>query len=242
MNTELNDIFINEYPSINYYVLWDDTIDFIKSISIKNYFYLTVLFCSIFLIFKKSYIITLIIFILCLIIYVLYKNKINAVNNTKKSILYPKSKQIENTSELYNFFFSVQEFYDYNPQTYTHIIIDIDKILYIYNEIKINNKEASQYYDVIKDLKYETLNLFQSFIFKLPDDNNIIVKYNKAKFKLEELLNKYTDDVFKINRDYIKKNGFDYTIKLLSEEKLKEPANSPFGNTERILSDINKII
>lgn len=242
MNTELNDIFINEYPSINYYILWDDTIDFIKSISIKNYFYLTVLFCSIFLMFKKSYIITLIIFILCLIIYVLYKNKINAVNNTKKSILYPKSKQIENTSELYNFFFSIQEFYDYNPQTYTHIIIDIDKILYIYNEIKTNNKEASQYYDIIKDLKYETLNLFQSFIFKLPDDNNIIVKYNKAKFKLEELLNKYTDDVFKINRDYIKKNGFDYTIKLLSEEKLKEPANSPFGNTERILSDINKII
>lgn len=242
MNRELNDIFINEYPSINYYVLWDDTIDFIKSISIKNYFYLTVLFCSIFLMFKKSYIITLIIFILCLIIYVLYKNKINVVNNTKKSILYPKSKQIENTSELYNFFFSIQEFYDYNPQTYTQIIIDIDKILNIYNEIKNNNKEASQYYDIIKDLKYETLNLFQSFIFKLPDDNNIIVKYNKAKFKLEELLNKYTDDVFKINRDYIKKNGFDYTIKLLSEEKLKEPANSPFGNTERILSDINKII
>ena len=69
-----------------------------------------------------------------------------------------------------------------------------------FKDIKIDNKYASQYYDAIKDLKYDTLSLFQGFIHKLQDDKNVIEKYNIVKFELEKILNKYTEEVFKINR------------------------------------------
>ena len=173
----------------------------------------------------------------------MYKNKINAINETKKTILYPKSKNIEEEPEIYNFLFSVQEFYNYNPQNYTKMIINIDKLLLIYKDIKIDNKLAGIYYYSVKDLKYEILNLFQSFIYKIPsDDNNIIKKYNDAKYKLEEILDKYTDEIYKLNKEYIIQNGINYTTTFLSNEKLNHPNNESFGNPEKIIEKINKII
>lgn len=241
--SELNNIFIQEYPEIKINTQWDNIYNFIKSLSIKNYFYLIIIYIILFLICNKSYILSIIIFCIFLILYIFYKNKLNAVNDTKKSILYPKSKNIEEEPELYNFLFSIQEFYNYNPQNYTKIIINIDKLLLIYKDIKINNKLAGIYYYSIKDLKYEILNLFQAFIYKLPsDDNNIINKYNKAKYKLEEILNKYTEEVYKLNKEYIIKNDINYTTTFLSNEKLKHTNNEYWGNPEKIIEKINKII
>ncbi len=240
---ELNNSFISEYPELQINTQWDNIINFIHSLSVKNYFYLVVIYIILFLICKKSYIISIILFIIVLIMYIFYKNKINAINNTKKSILYPKSKNIEEVPKLYNFLFSIQEFYNYNPQIYTKIIINIDKLLLVYNDIKINNKLAGLYYYSIKDLKYEILNLFQAFIYKIPsDDNNIINKYNEAKFKLEEILNKYTDEVYKLNKEYIIKNGINYTTTFLSNEKLNHTNNEYWGNPEKVIEKINKII
>ena len=240
--SEINDIFINEYPETFHITFWDYIIDFIHSLTKENYFYLVIVFIIIFIACKKSYLLTFLIFSVCLIFLIFYKNKVNAVNDTKRSILYPKSKHIKEEPELYNFFFSIQEFYDYNPSNYTKIIINIDKILSIYKDIKIDNKYAGQYYDAIKDLKYDTLSLFQGFIHKLPDDNNVIEKYNSAKFELEKILDKYTDEVFKINREYIKEKGINYTTRFLSDEKLKHPYNEAWGNTEKIISSIDRII
>ena len=240
--SEINSIFINEYPETLYITSWDYIMDFIHSLTKENYFYLIVLFIVIFIVCRKSYIISILIYSIFIIFLIFYKNKVNAINETKRSILYPKSKYIEEEPDLYNFFFSIQEFYSYNPSNYTKIIINIDKILSIYKDIKIDNKLAGQYYDAIKDLKYDTLSLFQGFIHKLPDDKNVVEKYNTAKFELEKILDKYTDEVFKINREYIKNNGINYTTRFLSDEKLKHPYNEAWGNTEKIISSIDKII
>ena len=240
--TEINSIFINEYPETFHITSWDYIVDFIRSLTKENYFYLVILFIVIFIVCKKSYIISILIFSIFIIFLIFYKNKVNAINDTKRSILYPKSKYIEEVPELYNFFFSIQEFYEYNPSNYTKIIINIDKILSIYKDIQTDNNLAGQYYDALKDLKYDTLSLFQGFIHKLPDDKNVVEKYNTAKFELEKILDKYTDEAFKINREYIKNNGINYTTKFLSDEKLKHPYNEAWGNTEKIISSIDKII
>ena len=142
---ELNNIFISEYPDLQINTYYDNIINFIKTLTIKNYFYLVVLFIILFLICKKSYIISIIIFILIFIFYVFYKNKINVVNDTKKTILYPKSKNIEEVPELYNFLFSIQEFYNYNPLNYTKIIINIDKLLSLYKDIQIDNWKKARF-------------------------------------------------------------------------------------------------
>ena len=239
---ELDNIFISEYPESNITTYYDKIKNSIDITTI-NFTTIIILFYIIYLICNKSIIITIIIFSIILIFYGLYKNKINAINETKKTILYPKSKNIEEEPEIYNFLFSVQEFYNYNPQNYTKMIINIDKLLLIYKDIKIDNKLAGIYYYSIKDLKYEILNLFQSFIYKIPsDDNNIIKKYNEAKYKLEEILDKYTDEIYKLNKEYIIQNGINYTTTFLSNEKLNHPNNESFGNPEKIIEKINKII
>lgn len=234
--------YINEYPTYNLNSTWDNIVSFLFSINKKEYMIIIVIFCLLFKIFNNSYIITIIMFSIMCIFFILYKQKINTVNAVKINTLYPKSKYVEKSPDIYNFLFSVQEFYDYNPNIYTNMIINLDKFLEIYNDVLIDNSFAGKYYDIINDLKYEILSLFQSFIFKLPDDNFVVRKYNDAKYKLEDILNKYTTHVFNINREYIKKNGINNTTDLLSKYKLKESYNVPFGDKYNILKNINKII
>ena len=244
-NSNMNIIennYINEYPTYNLNSIWDNIISFLFSINKKEYMIIIVIFCLLFKIFNNSYIITIIMFNIMCIFFILYKQKINTVNAVKINTLYPKSKYVEKSPDIYNFLFSVQEFYDYNPNIYTNIIINLDKFLEIYNDILIDNSFAGKYYDIINDIKYEILSLFQSFIFKLPDDNFVVRKYNDAKYKLEDILNKYTTHVFNINRKYIKKNGINNTTDFLSKYKLKESYNVPFGDKYNILKNINKII
>lgn len=238
-----NKEYIQEDPS-PYHIetIWDHIQYYIKNTTQKEIFFGICIFCIFFLITKKSYILSFILLSICIFIYFFYKNKQNTLLELKKSVLYPKSKWIMKEPKIYDFIFTIQEFYEYNPQVYIDIIVTIDKLLSLYNEIKINNYYAGQYYDKVKDLKLSALNSFQSFIYRLPDNNKIIDKYNNAKYKLEELLDYYTDDIIKLNKNYMHKNGIDYQTKLINDKRLKFSYNDPLGQEEQIISSINKII
>lgn len=122
------------------------------------------------------------------------------------------------TSEenLYNFLFSVQDFYQYNPQTYEEMIDNIDNLLLIRDTIFKSADYCTQYYQIAVSKKSNALNAFQALIFSLPNDNYVIEKFNRAHKRLETLLNNYINEMYdECQRDFITK-GFDVTKTIIN--------------------------
>jgi hypothetical protein len=214
----MNDLnYIQEDPNIiREKTNWDNLINFYNRISLKLLFFYCCLFCILYLYFNRKIIITIIIFLIIFTITSLYNNKLVDNVEYKKQLNYPKSRYIEENKELTDFLYSIQEFYNYNPQLYIELVSSIDNVLSIYDYININNALAGSLYNSIEKQKFIALDCLQSIVILIPDDRKVIEKLNKSIKILEEILNRYLYDVYKINNNYIKINGYNIETKLIN--------------------------
>jgi hypothetical protein len=148
------------------------------------------------------------------------KNSLNnesLIQNEKKNLIVPKIDKIKNYKDILNFVFSIQDLSKYNPQTYEEFIINLELFLQIYENTKVDEKFFTQYYHIAKQVKDECINKLYSIIYNLSDKIEVRNKLENAVDILKEILNNYIEELFKICKDKLKKNGYNNKITPLNK-------------------------
>ena len=150
------------------------------------------------------------------IAYIIYNKQVLDISSyndqlkIKLELIKPTPELFINYPELVEFFYSIREFYDYNRDSFTRCINNIDSFLKIYNDIKIGIKYCDKNIDVVKLLKKKALNNLHSVIFNLEDNFIIEKKLKKSLTTLQKILNIYLNDMIDICNKDIDNNGYNY--------------------------------
>jgi hypothetical protein len=211
---------------------------YIEDITSEYLFLYSVIFVALLYYFKNINISLNVLFVcvitLFIIIYTNDKEKI--ISSTKKennkiklNEIKPRPKNINEHSEIIDFLFSIQDFHIYNPQAYEEMIDYIDIFFSIYESIKITPKNNNKFFSIIEQRKHDALNSLHSLIFTIPSDKNMTNKLNISINTLEELLNKYLNEIYHIHNEYLYNTGYNIEHKPL-ENNIGPKANNFYKN------------
>jgi hypothetical protein len=155
--------------------------------------------------------------IICVFIYLYDKKNISTkerIHQTKVENIKPKPNRIQNYDDLTDFIFSIQDFYIYNPQAFIEIVNSLDTFLNIYENVIIDENLAGDFFSIADEYKTKSLNALQSIIITLPSSKELTKKFNQSLKNYEELINNYLYQIYEINQNLIKKNGYFNNTKL----------------------------
>lgn len=149
---------------------------------------------------------------------------------TKVKAIKPEPKNFKDKDDIINFFFSVQDLYQYNPQAYEECVDNVRAFFKLYNTVFIGTEFCDDYFIIAKSKKNNALNCFHSLIFKLPQHAVITDKFNRAHKRLETLLTKYLNELFDKCDQNLITNGYSINKRSIN-----------LGPTEyNVYSDIDK--
>ena len=121
----------------------------------------------------------------------------------------------ETVDELYDFFFSIQDFYRYNPQAYEETIDNINSFFKLYDYAKRDSGKCGFYYKIAESKKTNALNSIHSLIFNIPPEDIFDDKITRAHLRLDTILTQYLSNFYDLCREDFYKNGFNvYTQNL----------------------------
>ena len=161
----------------------------------------------------------ILIFILYIINYIVSKNNKKLLDD-KLTYIESNKNRIQKYEDVSNILF-IPEIKYYNPQAYNDCVEYIDAFLETYEIIKIDPSKASYLYDNMIDDKKYILNSLISVSIRIPDEYNL----SDVIQDMETILDKYILEVYYIYKDYIDKNGYDYTTKLIYKSHHPEAYN-----------------
>lgn len=171
-----------------------------------------------------------------IIIYIYYQNEVSdqtdkeALHQLKADNIYPSPKLISKYVDLTDFIFSIQDFYEYNPQAYENMIHALDTFLEIYEEVQIDSSLAGRHYDNADSQKSLILNNLHSIIISIPSSKLLIKKLDNSLQTLEELINNYLTVIYEANQNYIKTHGYFNNTKIINLNV--KPFDSSFDETD----------
>jgi len=136
-----------------------------------------------------------------IIIYYYISNK-NMVAEEEEEILKRKIKNIhkppkimDKYTELIDYFYSIRDFYPYNPGTYDAILANVESLLIILEDVKEGTINCKQNYEVAIEYRRNALNHLHSLIYSIHPNKHITKKLNIAQRNLNMILNKYVQDI-----------------------------------------------
>jgi hypothetical protein len=151
----------------------------------------------------------ILIFILYVINFLISKREI-LKNNKQTNYIEIHKERIKNYKDISKILF-IPEIKYYNPEAYNDCVEYIDAFLENYEIIKIDASKASYLYDNMIDNKKYILNSLMSLSIRIPDEYNL----RDVIRDMENILDDYLYEVYKIYKEYIEINGYDYTTKLI---------------------------
>lgn len=197
---------------------------FYNNISSSSIFIYAVILCG-FIVYFREVNITLGIIVGMIsalsIIYLLYQYETTSDVNKKKlhqiktENIFPTPKNISKYEDLTDFVFSVQDFYEYNPQSYEDMIHAVDTFIEVYEDVLLDHSLAGNYYSIAETHKLLALNALHSIIMLIPSSKKLIGKLNDSMKTLEILLNKYLYVIYQTNDSYVKENGYFNNTKVI---------------------------
>lgn len=137
------------------------------------------------------------------------------LHDLKASYIKPMPQNIQKYEDITDFMFSIQEFYDYNPQVYEHLVETIDTFLEVYENCMLDGSLAGGSYSIAERHKQIILNDIHSIIYTSPASKLVTHKIDDSIAKMEELMNNYLYAIFEKNQDYLKEHGFHNNSKII---------------------------
>lgn len=132
-----------------------------------------------------------------------HKNKFNELQKEEHNI-------------LSKFLLKIQLYYYYNEEAYEEMVTEIENFLVLFRAINIDYSYGGKFYDLMQDKKSLILNNLRSIGIKLPNQYNL----NDALNDLEKILDDYLEKAYYLYKNYIHKNGYNYTVKMLNPKEL----------------------
>ena len=203
-------------------------LNILNNLNKKNVFWYFVIFCVIVYAFSKTQIGLNVVFgsiVGFLLLWYLYDDHTNRqkenkdlINKKRNSIIPPIVDSLKH-NEIVDFLFSIQDLYVYNPQAYEDMVEQIDFFFRLYQEVQNDNSLAGQDYELLENAKRQALNSLQSIIHNMAPNKGLDDKLDNAVSLLNVLLQKYLNDVKKINNVYIYETGISLSTKLIEINK-----------------------
>lgn len=198
---------------------------FVKNIDSKSlfkYIALTIFFVIIFRRFDITLsIVFAIIFSICIVFYKQQEKTIKNDDDKKQhkiklKTIKPTPKNFDKYKDIVSFFFSIQDFYIYNPQAYEEVIENVDSFFKIYEDINNAPELSNDYFELSENKKKSALNALHSLIFKIPTSIIAIKKLNKSIVVLEKILNNYLDNLILIHKNHLYAKGYNTNYKIIN--------------------------
>lgn len=102
-------------------------------------------------------------------------------------------KDLYRDSELVIFLDNYKEYHSYNPDGYNMLVRNVNDFLITANTVQLSSEFQADY-EILRDTKVKILNIFHSFIYRLPHSSATLEKYQRGLNKLESLLNYHIDN------------------------------------------------
>lgn len=169
---------------------------------------------------------TLVASLLVYFLYNDYKEKQRIENDTKKlqqSLLLPKPKILDKYDDVIKYQFSIQDFYNNNPQVFEEMSQNLESFYRTYEESNNNPKQAGRNYGLMVLYKKNAVNSVHSLIHTLETNVDYTDKLNRAIGTLDAILQRYIDKVEKIYKEYLHEYGYNVNTKIIN--KGETPAN-----------------
>jgi hypothetical protein len=131
----------------------------------------------------------------------------------KMQSLLPQPKKIHDNN-IKSFLFSIQDFYQYNPQVYEDFTQELDNFFMIYDQV-INDQQLSGInYNLLEDKRRLLLSTLESMIYNIPSNLIYEKKLQKAVSVLDSILQKYIDIIKQLFKKNISQNGYTNSTQL----------------------------
>jgi len=162
------------------------------------------------------------IFIAIIIIYYLHDKNITNLSDAKieKDLklkhIEPKPIKFKDFNDIIDFFFSIQDFYDYNPEVYEEMVDNVNAFLTLYEIIFKGTPNCESEYQIAESKKNNAINCLHSLVFKLPNDKTIMDKYTRAHKRLETILNNYLNIIYDKCHEKIIKQGYNINTRAIN--------------------------
>jgi hypothetical protein len=115
-----------------------------------------------------------------------------------------KNRNLYLDSQLLDFLDNYKEYYQYNSDLYNSLVSHIDTLLGLLNNLSIGDKQYNNNYETMRELKYKILNIFHSFIHRIPHTPSSNDKFHIGINELQSLVNKHID---KAHLQVVRLNG-----------------------------------
>lgn len=197
----------------------------IDSFDNKSLFvYIVIILVLIFYFKNKSIRLNIILALVIGIIIILYLNDAKTLKNDREqkqqehklSVIKPPPKNIKDKDDIIDLLFSIQDLYPYNPEVYEEMVDNIDAFIALYNIIKTDQSYCEYYYQIADSKKSNAINALHSIIFSLPNNKIIEDKLTRAYKRLDTILTKYINELYKVCINDLVTKGFDTTRKLIN--------------------------
>lgn len=113
----------------------------------------------------------------------------------KGNTIVPDIKNVKKYDEIVDFLFSIQDFFNYNPETYEEMIDNLISFFTMYEEVEKGVSRCEDYYGIAKSKKKNALNCLHSLIYSLPVTQITSQKLVKAQEVLDNMLNVYLNKI-----------------------------------------------
>lgn len=114
------------------------------------------------------------------------------------NMFYKTNPYLSTNSEFVLFLDTMIEYHDYNPMLWKSLVNNINNFLHIQDDIRLGTHEYSKDYELLKALKLKVINVYHSFIYKIPHTDTSNTKFHLGLDKLEILLNTELDTIHRI--------------------------------------------
>ncbi len=91
-----------------------------------------------------------------------------------------------------------KEYEGYNPQLYASLTKQLDNFLKTVDDIERGSMNYNRDYDVLTDTKTKILNVYHSFIYKVPHTQATLHKFHNGTKKLLEILNDHINTTHRV--------------------------------------------
>ena len=150
-----------------------------------------------------------------------YEKQIITIDNLesqhklKVKSIEPNVSKLSTYRDIIDFLYSIQDFYNYNPQAYEEMIDNLFSFFYMYEEVKKGVLKIEEYYEIMQSKKSNSMNSLHSMIYNLPVSKISSRKIVKAQEVLNNILHKYLCEIEKDYKISLYTTGFNINRKII---------------------------